>query len=204
MDHATLTEEAEDLLLSLGRGEAPSGALFDRLYADLRRIAHRHRARWVGDETLNTTALVHEAYLKLDGAGAKLAVESRAHLLAVASRAMRQVLLSYAEAQNAQKRGGGADRVSLDEGLVAAPLTEAQADRASALEGALRKLEAVDARAARVVECRFFGGLSVDETAEALGVSEATVSRAWRTARAWLYGELKSDATGAWDAFESR
>ena len=196
MDDPTLADEAATLLDALSEGQEPSGALFDRLYSDLRRIAERHRARWVGDDTLNTTALVHEAYLKL----AETPVEGRAHLLAVASRAMRQVLVSYTEARKAQKRGGGAAHVELDDGLVAAPLTEAQADRAAVLEGALTRLEAVDARAARVVECRFFGGLTVEETAEALGVSEATVARSWRLARAWLHGELRDDVTGAWQA----
>ena len=194
MDDATLADEATALLDALGQGQPPSGELFDRLYSDLRRIAGRHRARWVGDDTLNTTALVHEAYLKL----AETPVEGRAHLLAVASRAMRQVLVSYTQARKAQKRGGGAVHVEHEDGLVAAPLTEAQADRAAVLEGALTRLEAVDARAARVVECRFFGGLTVEETAEALSVSEATVARSWRTARAWLYGELQNDVTGAW------
>jgi RNA polymerase sigma factor (TIGR02999 family) len=196
MNDATLAAEAEALLDALGQGAAPSGALFDRLYADLRVIATHHRARWIGDDTLNTTALVHEAYLKL----AHVQVEGRAHLLAVASRAMRQVLVSYAEARGAQKRGGGATHLAYDDALVAAPLTEAQADRAAVLEDALRRLEAVDPRAARVVECRFFGGLTVEETAEALGLSAASVVRAWRMARAWLYGELRTSLTGAWPA----
>ena len=103
--------------------------------------------------------------------------------------------MSYAEAQRAQKRGGGAPHVTIDDDLDGAPLTEAQADRAAALEGALRRLEQADPRAARVVECRFFGGLSAAETAQALDVSEATVTRSWRTARAWLRGELRDEVT---------
>ncbi len=192
MADITLAEETTALLDALGRGEPPSGALFDRLYGDLRRIAQRQRARWVGDDTMNTTALVHEAYLKLEGAS----VENKAHLLAVASRAMRQVLVSYGEARKAQKRGGGAAHTELNDELVGSPLTEAQADRAALIEDALRRLEAADPRAARVVECRFFGGLSVAETAQALDVSEATVARSWRAARAWLYGELQGEMTG--------
>ena len=199
MDGTTLTEESTALLDALGRGEAPSGALFERLYDDLRRIAERHRARWVGNDTINTTALVHEAYLKLDGA----TVESRAHLLAVASRAMRQVLVSYGEARKAQKRGGGAAHTAINDEVMGSPLTEAQADRAAVIEDALARLEEADPRAARVVECRFFGGLSVAETAEALDVSEATVARSWRAARAWLYGELKNDVTGARAALDA-
>ena len=193
MDGPTLADETSALLEALGRGEPPSGALFERLYSDLRSIARRQRARWVGDDTLNTTALVHEAYLKIEGAS----VENRAHLLAVASRAMRQVLVSYGEARKAQKRGGGAAHTALNDEVVASPFTEAQADRAALIEDALRRLEAADPRAARVVECRFFGGLSVAETAEALGLSEATVARSWRAARAWLYGELQGEVTGA-------
>ena len=193
MAPTTLADEATLLLRQLDGGAEPSGVLFDRLYGDLRQIARVHRARWVGDETLNTTALVHEAYLKL----ADHPVEGRAHLLAVASRAMRQVLASYAEARLAQKRGGGAPHVAYDDELDGAPLSEKQADRAAALERALRQLEACDPRAARVVECRFFGGLTVPETAGALGVSEATVARAWRAARAWLRGELGDGFTEA-------
>ena len=102
MDAPTLAEETTALLDAIGRGEPPSGALFERIYGDLRQIAQRHRSRWIGNDTLNTTALVHEAYIKLENAS----VENRAHLLAVASRAMRQVLVSYGEARKAQKRGG--------------------------------------------------------------------------------------------------
>ncbi|MBC15148.1 hypothetical protein B1759_07875 [Rubrivirga sp. SAORIC476] len=195
MDAPTLAEETTALLDAIGRGEPPSGALFERIYGDLRQIAQRHRSRWIGNDTLNTTALVHEAYIKLENAS----VENRAHLLAVASRAMRQVLVSYGEARKAQKRGGGAAHTSLNEEVMGLPFTEAQADRAAMVEEALQRLEAADPRAARVVECRFFGGLSVVETAEALGVSEATVARSWRAARAWLYGELQGDITGAHD-----
>lgn len=198
MDDSTLAQETTALLDALGRGEPPSGALFERLYDDLRQIAQRHRARWVGDETLNTTALVHEAYLKLENAS----VVNRAHLLAVASRAMRQVLVSYGEARKAQKRGGGAAHTSLNEEIMGLPFTEAQADRAALVEEALQRLEGTDPRAARVVECRFFGGLSVAETADALDVSEATVARSWRAARAWLYGALQDDVTGAVDRDE--
>ncbi len=195
MDGPTLADETTALLDALGRGEPPSGDLFERLYGDLRKIAQRQRGRWVGNDTINTTALVHEAYLKIEGAS----VENRAHLLAVASRAMRQVLVSYGEARKAQKRGGGASHTEINDDLVGSPFTEAQADRAALVEDALRRLEAADPRAARVVECRFFGGLSVQETAQALGVSEATVARSWRAARAWLYGELQGEITGALD-----
>jgi len=165
--------------------DVPGGmALYAAMYDELQRIARTHRARWQGDDTLNTTALVHEAYLKLvnvDG------LTDRAHALAIASRAMRQVLVSYAIARHAAKRGGGAAHVPLDEHHL---LSDDGADRVMALHEALSRLAARDERAARIVECRFFGGLSADETAEALGLSRATVGRSWRLARAWLHGEI--------------
>src|SRR5690606_16367285 len=151
-------------------------------------LARHHRARWHGNDTLNTTALVHEAYLKL--VGGEDGYAGRAHFLAVASKAMRHVLYTYAERQAAQKRGGGAADLPLDEAALVPPH---RAEAVVALEEALARLEVVDERAARVVECRFFGGLEVEETAEALGVSARTVTRDWAAARAWLYGELKRD-----------
>jgi RNA polymerase sigma factor (TIGR02999 family) len=180
------------LLDALRRGEADSAALFRRLYDELRTLARHHRARWRGNDTLNTTALVHEAYFKL--IGSVDGFENRSHVLGVASRAMRQVLVTYAEAQRALKRGGGVPDVPLEDVIESgdgALLTEDQADTIAALDEALTRLAKADERAARVVECRFFGGMTVEETAEALGLSVATVGRSWRAARAWLYGELK-------------
>ena len=175
------------------RDESLHDASFDRLFAlvydELHRQAHRQRAGWANARTLDTTALVHEAYAKLVG-GADLAFESRAHLLAVAAKAMRQVLLDYAKAQRAQKRGGGYDRVTLNEERVA---PDEPTSRLFALEAALERLGAMSPEAARIVECRFFGGMSVEETAEALGLSDSTVKRRWRTARAWLYRALADD-----------
>ena len=163
-------------------------ALYRRVYDELHRLARHHRARWHGNDTLNTTALVHEAYLKL--VGGEGGYTDRAHFLAVASKAMRYVLYSYAERQAAQKRGGGTPDLPLDETVLVPPH---RAEALVALEEALVRLEAVDARAAEVVECRFFGGLEVEETAEALGISPRTVARDWAMARTWLYGELKRD-----------
>ena len=182
------------LLDALRRGEADSEALFQRLYTELRALARHHRSRWNGNDTLNTTAIVHEAYFKL--VGSVEGFEDRAHVLGVASRAMRQVLVTYAEARRALKRGGGVPDVRLDEasGADAALLSDDQADTIAELDEALRRLARTDGRAARVVECRFFGGMTVDETAEALGLSSATVGRSWRAARAWLYGELQPSA----------
>ncbi len=163
-------------------------ALYRRIYGELHGLARRHRAVWSGNDTLNTTGLVHEAYLKL--VGSESGFENRPHFIAVASRAMRQILYSYADQQAAQKRGGGSSDLPLDENAFV-PVQKAEA--IVALEEALVRLEAADERAARVVECRFFGGLDVDETATALGVSARTVARDWTAARAWLYGELRND-----------
>ena len=172
-------------------GTAPENTrdeLYRRVYDELHRLARHHRGCWQGSETLNATALVHEAYIKLVGGEGGYA--SRAHFMAVASKAMRQVLYTYAERQSAQKRGGNASPLSLDE---AALVPMQRAESVLALGDALARLESVDARAAEVVECRFFGGLSVEETAEALGTSPRTVARDWAMARAWLYGELNRD-----------
>lgn len=158
------------------------------IYDELRRIAHRRlRAEQTG-HTLETTGLVHEAYLRLVG-GATLEFESRAHLLAVAAQAMRHVLIDSAVNRKAQKRGGGTLPLSLD----AAPIVaETRSDDLLALDDALQRLGAIDERLARVVECRYFGGMSIEETAAALGTSPATVKRDWTLARAWLNRELRA------------
>jgi RNA polymerase sigma factor (TIGR02999 family) len=160
--------------------------LLPRVYDELRRIARARLRREQPGHTLAPTELVHEAYLKL------LPVErvdwkSRAHFFAIASRAMRNVLIDHAVRRGAAKRGGGAQVLSLDE---ADAVTESSVDDLIALGNALTRLERLDARQARVVECRFFGGLSLDETAEALSISPATVSREWAFLRAWLHREL--------------
>ncbi len=185
--------ELAALLDAVRCGDADPAALYGRLYHDLHRLAHAQRARWNGNWTMNTTALVHEAYEKLAG---KDDFESCAHLLATASRAMRQVLVSYAERRHALKRGGSAPDLALDDERVAL-LSDAQTDEVLALDDALARLARVDERDARVVECRFFGGLSAQETAAALGVSESTVTRSWRAARAWLRAELAGDVLGS-------
>lgn len=156
--------------------------LFPLAYAELRRMAHRRLRRERDGHTLDTTALVHEAYLKLSKLD-RIEWQGRTHFLATAAQAMRRVLVDYAVRRNAQKRAGGRARVPLDRITVA---VDEGAEDLLALNDALERLKAMDARQCRVVECRFFAGMSIDETAEALGVSPATVKRDWTHARAWL------------------
>ena len=164
--------------------------LFPLIYEEMRKRAHQQRQRWHGDYTLNTTALVHEAYLKLvDQKQADWT--SRAHFLAIAARAMRQILLDYAKRRRTKKRGGDAPKLSLDEmqggGGNALVLTEERAEALVNLDEALEGLMQMDERQSRIVECRFYGGMTIKETGEALGISPATVTREWAVAQAWLY-----------------
>jgi RNA polymerase sigma factor (TIGR02999 family) len=174
--------------------EAQGGdrAAFDRLlalvYGELHRLARLVR-RGRATDTLDTAALVHEAYLKL-APSAEAAIHDRVHFFRVAARAMRQVLVSEARRRLADKRGGGAAEVTFDDGVFAARLDHPE--ELIALEEALAQLEALDERQARVVECRFFAGMTAEETARALGVSEPTVHRDWRAARAWLAARLRA------------
>ena len=169
-------------------------ALFPLVYDELGRLAHQQRRRWDGDFTLTTTALVHEAYLKLAGQR-QLPAGSQAHFLAIASRAMRHILCNYARDRRRQKRGGGRPHVPLEQAdaadRTALDLSDDQADRLAGLDEALRRFEAIAERQCRVVECRFFGGMSVEETAAALGVSPRSVKRDWAFARAWLLREMQ-------------
>lgn len=166
--------------------------LFDLLYDELKEIAGRQRRRWHGNHTLDTTALLHDAYVRLVGRSS-LDVESRAHFRALSARAMRHILCDYARDRAAKKRGGGLERLTLDE--LDAPhgpiqFTERESELLVALDEALHRLEAVDPRQSGVVECRFFGGLTIEETATALGISPRTVKRDWAVAQAWLRREM--------------
>jgi RNA polymerase sigma factor (TIGR02999 family) len=164
-------------------------ALLPLVYEQLRVIARRRLSGERPGHTLNATGLVHEAYIKLVQLD-RMDWRSRSQFFAIAARAMRQVLLDHAIARRAQKRGGGAAPVTLDEVEIGvAPKVE----DLIAVEQALSRLESLDERQARVVECRCFGGMSLDETAEALGISAATVSRDWAFARAWLARELSAE-----------
>lgn len=192
------TDEAQStvtrLLVEVRRGERDAlGELFTLVYDELQVLARRQRRRWNGDYTLNTTALVHEAYLKLVDRS-RIGVESRAHFYALASRAMRHILCNYARGKRARKRGGDLRRVPLDEGRLPADRAvppDRTSDLLAALDDALRRLEELEPRQGRVVECRFFGGMTVEETATALGVSSRTVKRDYAMAQAWLHRELE-------------
>ncbi len=174
-------------------GDAVAGdRLFALIYDELRTIARRQRRRWHGDDTLNTTALVHELFLRMQGARA-LSVHDRAHFYALAARATRQILSNYARRTLTEKRGTGATTVALAD-AAAVPATEArglEVERLWALELALQELQRLHPRPCRVVECRYFGGLSISDTALALNISEATVKRDWTVAQVWLYRQLR-------------
>jgi len=174
-------------------GQATCDELFPLVYAELRRIAAREMRREKPGRTLQTTALVHEAYLRLLK-DASLSFENRAHFLGIAARAMREILIEHARARSARKRGGGAVRLTVDDLVAPAP---APSIDVLALDEALQRLTRLDERHARVVELRYFGGLSVEETASALGVSPATVKRAWTLARAWLFREMTGSGSRA-------
>jgi RNA polymerase sigma factor (TIGR02999 family) len=156
------------------------------VYGELRRGASRSLRRDRAHLTWQTTALVHEAYLRLFG-GTVPTFANRAHFLAIAARSMRQILVERARARGAAKRGGGRARTTLHDATLASEPREIDL---LALDFALERLTALDARQASVVELRFFGGLTVEETAEAMGLSAATIKREWTVARAWLYREL--------------
>lgn len=162
--------------------------LLPLVYDELRSLAGRHLGRERPGHTLSATGLVHEAYLNL-AAGSTPDLNDRVHFFAIASRVMRRVLVWHARRRSAAKRGGGGPLVTLNEETA---LAETAAEEVLALDQALKELEVLDERLCRVVECRYFTGLTVPETAEALGTSPATVKRDWTTARAWLKNRLSS------------
>lgn len=200
-ESATSSTEISGLLHALAGGDREAlGALFPLVYDELSRLAHRQRQRWDGDLTLNTTALVHEAYLKLAGQQ-RIPAESRSHFLAVAAKAMRHILCNYARDRRRLKRGGAVPHLALEPAadlLPAGPGSPTErTEILAALDDALHRFEQVAPRQCRVVECRFFGGMSVGETATALGMAPRSVKRDWSFARAWLRRELQRSAGGA-------
>ncbi len=170
-----------------GNPEAES-KLISLVYDELRRLANGYMRRERTGHTLQATALVHEAYLKLLDQRS-VDWRNRAHFFGIAAQVMRRVLIDHARGHLRNKRGGGAEAVPLDEALVFSP---ERSEEFLQIDSALERLAALDARQAKIVEMRFFGGLTVEETAEVLGISSKTVKRDWIVAKAWLHGELKT------------
>ena len=170
--------------------DAALGELTLLVYEELRRLAHHHMDGQRPDHTLQTTALVNEAYLRLAGQTSPN-FTNRSHFFAVAAQAMRQILVNYAKASQSQKRGGGAIKVELDEAAIVSP---EQSKAIVDLHEAIERLGALDSRKARVVELKYFGGLNHDEIAEVMKISSVTVRRDWVFAKAWLYDELHNAA----------
>jgi RNA polymerase sigma factor (TIGR02999 family) len=188
MDIASVSQQrVTNLLVQWSRGDdAALAELTPLVYEELRRVAHHYLGGQRSDHTLQTTALVNEAYLRLaDQTSPQW--QNRAHFFAVAARAMRQILVSYARSQQAQKRGGGAFKVDLDEAALVSP---EQSQEIIDLHEALDQLTALDSRKAQVVELKYFGGLNYDEIAEVLKISRITARRDWEFAKVWLYAEL--------------
>ena len=188
MDTPSVSQQrVTELLAQWSHGDdAALAELTPLVYEELRRLAHHHMGGQRPDHTLQTTALVNEAYLRLaDQTNPRW--QNRAHFFAVAARAMRQILVSYARTQQAQKRGGGAIKLDLDQAALISPQ---ESKEIVDLHEALEQLSALDSRKAQVVELKYFGGLNYDEIAEVLKTSRITVRRDWEFAKLWLYTEL--------------
>lgn len=184
------TQEVTGLLQAWGRGdEAALAKLVPLVYRELRQAARRYMAGERPGHLLQTTALVNETYLQLVGVR-KVSWQNRAHFLAICARLMRRILTDFARSRGYRKRSGKVNRVTFSDALLIAPQSDTDF---AALDAAMRKLAVVDERKSRVVEMRFFGGLSVQESAEVLKVSQDTVMRDWKMAKAWLLRELNGE-----------
>ena len=165
-------------------------ALMPLVYSELRQLAQHYLRRERSDHTLQSTALVHEAYMRLAGQNPPQ-WQNRAHFFGIAAHLMRQILVEHARGHGAAKRGGGATRMALDESLAIAKQKDVDV---IVLDKALEELSELDAQQGRIVELRFFGGLTIEDTSEVLGISPATVKREWVTARAWLFRAMTGEA----------
>lgn len=175
---------------------AAFGTLVEQIYGELRQIARGQRRRLGASDTINTTAVVHEAYAKMADQAKRQSTKpfaDRGHFFRVASRVMRDVIVDYAKAASAQKRGGRERALSLDVVGPQARIETLDPEEILSVHAALDKLESIDSDAARVAELRYFAGLTTEQTAEALELSPATVKRRWTVARAWLYQQLSDD-----------
>jgi RNA polymerase sigma factor (TIGR02999 family) len=190
----TPSRQVEERLLRMGEGRSePLTHALPAIYEELRRIARYHLRQQRPHHTLQTTALVHEAYLRL-AREKSLAFESRSHLLGIAGQLMRWILVDYERSRRTAKRGAGAERVTLD-GAVWSDAAAVPKLDLIALDAALNKLAKLDEQQSQIIELRYFAGLSLEETAEFLGISPATVKRSWSSARAWLLREMQRGAT---------
>ena len=182
------SKQVSELLLHWGNGDRKAlEAILPLMYDELRRLARYHLRQQRPNHTLQTTALVHEAYLRL-AQEEKLEVESRAHFLGIAAQLMRWILVDYERNRRAAKRGSGVTRLTLDD--VAVPGSPGQDVDILALDEALDRLAKMDSKQSQIIELRYFGGLSIEDTSEFLGISPATVKRSWASARAWLLREM--------------
>ena len=185
--HSHSSHEVTRLLIDWSNGDqAALGKLLPLVYGELRRLAHRYMDRERPDHVLQTTALVNEAYLQLVEQN-DMRWQNRAHFFGIAARLMRQILVDYARQRKSAKRGGNTQTIALDE---VAELSDEKAGELVVLHEALNALEEVDTQQSRIVELRFFGGLTIEETAEVLGLSPATVKREWAMAKAWLFHQI--------------
>ena len=183
------SEDVTSLLVASSKGDQEAlNQLLPLVYDELRRLADRYLHRERADHTLQATALVHEAYLRL--IDQRVSWANRAHFFGVAAEMMRRILIDHARSRQAAKRGSAGIKLSLDDVL---EITDERAADLIALDEALKALAEFDAQKARIVELRFFGGLSIEETAAVLGLGTATITRQWRLAKAWLYHELSRD-----------
>jgi RNA polymerase sigma factor (TIGR02999 family) len=184
-------QEVTQLLVDWGNGnQAALDRLMPVVYTELRQLAHRYMRRERPGHTMQTTALIHEAYLRLVDQN-QVRWQHQAHFFGIAARLMRQILIEHARSHTRAKRGGGVGTISLDE---AAIVSQARATELLALDDALERLATIDPRKSQVVELRFFGGLSVEEAAQVLNIAPNTVLRDWRMAKAWLRREISHES----------
>jgi RNA polymerase sigma-70 factor (ECF subfamily) len=189
---AVTQPEITELLLKWSKGDSAAlDQLIPMIYPELRRMARRFMGRENSHHTLQTSALINEAYLRLIDQQA-VEWQDRAHFFAVAAQVMRHILIDHARRYRYAKRGAGVKHMALDDTTIA---IQERAAEFVALDSALNGLSEIDPRKARIVELRFFGGLTVDETAEVMKLSPITIKREWRAARAWLFREIRGDAT---------
>jgi RNA polymerase sigma factor (TIGR02999 family) len=182
------THDITQMLIELTDGNSEVvNQILPHIYDELRRLAGSYLRRERTDHTLQPTALVHEAYMKLIDQK-QVRWQNRAHFFGIAAQVMRRILMDHARKHKADKRGGEADKLPLEEGILV--VSQGKSAELVALDDALNELAEIDPQKAKIVELRYFGGLSIEETAEVMGVSVPTINRQWRMAKAWLYGQI--------------